>query len=184
MAKGQASRGRSAAKGQASRWRKDRRRAAARQGRKWRAKGQASRGRKDRRRAAARQWLAKGQASRWGERTGVARPLGKAEGGSDTHDPHDPRETRRIKVAPRMGFQTSTIPTIPGGSDTHDPHDPRETRRIKVAPRMWSFSVGYLTRQVDLILLTSTVIVDMISVMKARRCFRSLASRNWCQFIF
>jgi len=65
-----------------------------------------------------------------------------------------------------------------GGPDTHDPRDPRETRRIEIAPRGWSFSVGNLTRQVDVILLTSTVIVDMISVMNARRCFRSLTDAH------
>ena len=59
-----------------------------------------------------------------------------------------------------------------------DTHDPRETRRIKAAPIMWSFSIGNLTRQVDLILLTSTVVVNMVSVMNACRCFRSLTDAH------
>jgi len=59
-----------------------------------------------------------------------------------------------------------------------DIHDSREARSFKLASRIWSFSVGYLTRQVDLILLTTTVIVDMSSVMNASRCFRSLTDAH------
>jgi hypothetical protein len=84
------------------------------------------------------------------------------------------------------GVQTPMVLVIPEGSrvqtpkgsDTHDPREPRETRRIKVARRGWSFSIRCLTWQVDLILLTSTVSVDMISVMNARRCFRSLTDAH------
>ena len=55
---------------------------------------------------------------------------------------------------------------------------PHETRRIKVAPRARSFFVGYLTPPVDLILLSTTVFVDMISIVNARRCFRSLTDAH------
>ena len=54
-----------------------------------------------------------------------------------------------------------------------DTHVPRETRRFKPA-RGRSFSVGHLTRQDDLILLSITVIADTFSTVNARRCFRSL----------
>jgi hypothetical protein len=70
-------------------------------------------------------------------------------------------------VSGPQGFQTP-----------HDPRDPRETRRIKVAPRWWSFSMRYLTRQVDVALLSITVIVDTIMVVNGRRCFRSLTDAH------
>ena len=59
---------------------------------------------------------------------------------------------------------------FPGFSDTHVP---REATRFKPAPRGRSFSVGYLTWVDDLILLSITVIVDMVSTVNAPRCFRS-----------
>jgi hypothetical protein len=60
------------------------------------------------------------------------------------------------------------VPCRPELSDTDVP---REIRRFNVAPRGWSFSEGYLTRQDDLILLSITVIADMISAGNAHRCF-------------
>jgi hypothetical protein len=82
------------------------------------------------------------------------------------------------KEAINAACQEVQTPRGPRGPDTHDPRDPRETRRIEIVPRGWSFSIRCLTRQVDLILLTSTVIVDMISVMNARRCFRSVTDAH------
>ena len=38
--------------------------------------------------------------------------------------------------------------------------------------------MGYLTPQVDVILLYTTVFADMISIVNARRCFRSLADAH------
>ncbi len=78
----------------------------------------------------------------------------------------------------RPGFRTPMIPMYRRVSDTHDPHVPYETRRIKVAPRARSFFVGYLTPQVDLILLSTNVTMDTISVVDARRCFRSLTDAH------
>jgi hypothetical protein len=119
-------------------------------------------------------------------------------GGPDTHDPRRSRHPRSSEVqTPTIlglpGVQTPTIPRGPEeSSDTRDLHDPHEfrhprsprfpdtgeARSFKLASPMWSFSVGYLTRQADWILLTSTVIVDMVSVMNARRCFRSLTDAH------
>jgi hypothetical protein len=56
--------------------------------------------------------------------------------------------------------------------------DPGEAGCLKLASPMWSFSIGCLTRHVDWILLISTVSVDMISVMNARRCFRSVTDAH------
>ncbi len=69
------------------------------------------------------------------------------------------------------GFQT---PMFPGLSDTHVP---REATRFKPAPRGRSFSVGYLTWADDLILLSITVIADMLSTVSAPHCFRSLTDQ-------
>jgi hypothetical protein len=88
-----------------------------------------------------------------GEAGGIQTPRN-----SDTHDPR--------------GIQT------PGNSVTHDPRDPRETRRIKVATHGWSFSIRFLTRRVDLVLLSITVIADMVSFVNARRCLRSLTDAH------
>jgi hypothetical protein len=66
------------------------------------------------------------------------------------------------------GFQT------PKASDTHVP---REIRRFKAAPRGWSFSVGHLTRQDDLVLVSITVIANMSSTRNAHRCFGSLNAK-------
>jgi hypothetical protein len=63
---------------------------------------------------------------------------------------------------------------FPEDSRISDTNVPRETMRFRVAQRGRSFSVEYLTRQHDLVLLSITVIVDMISAVNARRCFRSL----------
>jgi len=60
---------------------------------------------------------------------------------------------------------------LKGLSDTHVP---REATRFKPAPRGRSFSVGHLTWADDLILLSITVIADMVSTVSAPRCFRSL----------
>ena len=38
--------------------------------------------------------------------------------------------------------------------------------------------MGYLTPPVDLILLSTTVFVDMICIVNARRCFRSLTDAH------
>jgi len=57
------------------------------------------------------------------------------------------------------GCQTPIFPVRPDGS---------KKRRRR------SFFAGYLTRHDDLVLLSITVIVDMISAVTARRCFRSL----------
>ena len=38
--------------------------------------------------------------------------------------------------------------------------------------------MGYLTSQVELILLSTTVFVDMVSIVNARRCFRSLTDAH------
>src|ERR1017187_5587455 len=59
----------------------------------------------------------------------------------------------------------------PGLSDTHVP---REATRFKPAPRGRSFSVGYLTWADGFILLSITVIGDMVWTVRAPRCFRSL----------
>src|ERR1017187_9529281 len=67
-----------------------------------------------------------------------------------------------------IGFTLNLVPFL---SDTHVP---REATRFKPAPRGRSFSVGYLTWADDLILLSITVIVDMVSTVSAPRCFRSL----------
>jgi hypothetical protein len=88
-----------------------------------------------------------------GEAGGIQTPRN-----SDTHDPR--------------GIQT------PSNSVTHDPRDPRETRRIKVATHGWSFSIRFLTRRVDLVLLSITVIADMVSFVNARRCRRSLTDAH------
>jgi hypothetical protein len=81
--------------------------------------------------------------------------------GFQTPGSRHPRSERGVPDTrdPR-GFQTPAIP-----------RDPSETRTINAAPRALSFSVGYLTRQLDLILLSITVIVGMIA--EQRTCIAS-----------
>ena len=82
------------------------------------------------------------------------RPIGWARCDRDT------LLRRHVPASIDAGFQTPMLP--------------REATRFKPAPRGRSFSVGYLTWADDLILLSITVIVDMISTVSAPRCFRSL----------
>jgi hypothetical protein len=56
-------------------------------------------------------------------------------------------------------------------SVTHVPVRPEGSKQRRAGGL---FSVGCLTRQDDLALLSITVIADMISAANARRCFRSL----------
>jgi hypothetical protein len=53
--------------------------------------------------------------------------------------------------------------------------NPGESRHPRSSAPARSFSVGYLTWQDDLVLLSITVVVDTISAVNARRCFRTLA---------
>jgi hypothetical protein len=120
-----------------------------------------------------------------------------SSGGVQT--PAIPREFRSSDTRDPPGVQT---PAIPRGVQTpaiprefRHPRSPAEFREfrhprsprspdpgeagcLKLASPMWSFSIGCLTRHVDWILLISTVSVDMISVMNARRCFRSVTDAH------
>ena len=76
------------------------------------------------------------------------------------------------RIAAQLIFHLRfTLNLVPFLSDTHVPG---EATRFKPAPRGRSFSVGYLTWADDLILLSITVIADIISTVSAPRCFRSL----------
>ncbi len=81
----------------------------------------------------------------------------------------------REPEAARRNWESGRVFARSGLSDTHVP---REATRLKPAPRGRSSSVGYLTLADDLILLSITVIADMVSTVSAPRCFRSLTDSS------